>query len=273
MQAYEIPAADFQAHARWAYGAGRSEVLGWKGISQRRAETLPYGALLLDVLIENLSPLTITISTTGLREGLIYASLPERLKGRNALFDGCRDFAHGNLQSQDFAEPVFEFLSGLAEYFPSCFNKDNEVRLRRAACYLVGIGKGLNQDYQAGLVFDNVFYAPLADLTHKERAYLSLILFSSFTKSRETPNEAAIEALLNTDERNAARCFGAAIRLAVVASGRSSTLLDAFDLGVADKALCLSVTPDYQDLITERVLLRLRKLADLMELDYKTVVS
>ncbi len=273
LQAYEIATQDFQAHARWAYGEGRTDILGWKGISLRRAETLPYGALLLDVLIKRLSPASITISTTGLREGLIYDSLPETIKSRNALIDGCRDFAHGNLQSQNFAMPVFEFLSGIAGKLPSCFEVENETRLRRAACHLVGIGKGLNEEYQAGLVFDDVFYAPLADLTHKERAYLSLILFSSFTKSPVTPNDAAIHALLNVKERNAARCFGAAIRLAVVASARSNMLLGAFDLSVKKERLLLSVRPDYQDLITQRVILRLRKLAELMELEYETAVS
>jgi len=208
-----------------------------------------------------------------LREGLIYDSLPETIKSRNALIDGCRDFAHGNLQSQNFAMPVFEFLSGIAGKLPSCFEVENETRLRRAACHLVGIGKGLNEEYQAGLVFDDVFYAPLADLTHKERAYLSLILFSSFTKSPVTPNDAAIHALLNVKERKAARCFGAAIRLAVVASARSNMLLGAFDLSVKKERLLLSVRPDYQDLITQRVILRLRKLAELMELEYETAVS
>jgi len=248
-----------------------AEVLNWKAINTRRAETLPYGALLLDILITRLKPKQIIVSTAGLREGLIYDSLSEDLKRRNALFDGCRDLARGNLHSQNFAEPLFEFLQDAAQSFPSCFAPKNETRLRRAACYLAGIGKGLNVDYQASLVFNNVFYAPLVDLTHKERAYLSLILYSSFTQKQSTPNAAAIETLLSKSDQNAARCFGAAMRLGVVACGRSSQLLQAYKLRIDDRNhLLLEIDKMHKDLITRRVELRLRKLAGLLDMEYRT---
>ncbi len=271
LQAYTLPAEPVQNHAKWAYGPGLAEVLNWKAINTRRAETLPYGALLLDILITRLKPKQIIVSTAGLREGLIYDSLSEDLKRRNALFDGCRDLARGNLHSQNFAEPLFEFLQDAAQSFPSCFAPKNETRLRRAACYLAGIGKGLNVDYQASLVFNNVFYAPLVDLTHKERAYLSLILYSSFTQKQSTPNAAAIETLLSKSDQNAARCFGAAMRLGVVACGRSSQLLQAYKLRIDDRNhLLLEIDKMHKDLITRRVELRLRKLAGLLDMEYRT---
>jgi len=71
LQAYTLSPEDVQAHARWAYTEGRSDVLTWPDLNTRRAETLPYGALLLDILISQLKPSQVVVSTTGLREGLI----------------------------------------------------------------------------------------------------------------------------------------------------------------------------------------------------------
>lgn len=267
LQAYKLSPKTAVKHTRWAYGPGRHDILNWPKISSRRAETLPYGALLLDILIEMLSPSEIIISTTGLREGLLYDALPETLQARDALFDGCRDLARGNQQSLHFSEPLFRFLETPSSRFPMCFEIENETRLRRAACYLAGIGKGLHPDYRADLVFEDVLYAPLSGLDHKERAYLSLILYSSYTEGSSTPNQKAIEHLLSDAEQNAARCYGSAIRLAVVASGRSHILLDAFTLKVSDTRLQLWVTPDAEDLINARVELRAKRLANRAGLD------
>jgi len=267
LQAYKLAPDIARAHARWSYGQGRHDVMNWQNISTRRAETLPYSALLLDILIETLEPSEIIISTTGLREGLLYDALPDTLKSRNALFDGCRDLARGNQQAQNFSEPLFRFLESASQSFPMCFDLENETRLRRAACYLAGIGKGLHPDYRADLVFEDVLYAPLSGLDHKDRAYLSLILYSSYTESTKTPNEPAIQYLLTKDEQNAARCYGSAIRLAVVASGRSHILLDDFTLTMTLDQLTLYVKPTSKDLINARVELRAKRFAGRTGLD------
>lgn len=262
LQAYSLSPQVARRNARWAYGPGRLEVMGWKNISARRAETLPYGALLLDVLIELLVPSEIIVSTTGLREGLLYDALPEKLLARDALFDGCRDLARGNQQGPNFSDPLSRFLDSASPSFPHCFDPENETRLRRAACYLAGIGKGLHPDYRADLVFEDVLYAPLSGLNHKERAYLSLILYSSYTEALKTPNQTAIDYLLTPEEQNSARCYGSAIRLATVASGRSHMLLSTFALTVEDNVLCLRVESDAQDLLNARVEVRASRLAE-----------
>jgi len=167
MQAYHLDPDAARDLARWAYGEGRHELLSWPGINNRRAETLPYGGLLLDELLQIYKPKNVIISTTGLREGLIYQSLSDELKSRDALFDGCRDLARGNLQNRFFSDPLYKFLSQVETAFPFTLDKESEIRLRRAACFLAGMGKGLHPDYKAGLVFEDVLYAPLVGLTHR----------------------------------------------------------------------------------------------------------
>jgi len=263
LQSYRLPADEARDLARWAYGEGRHELLTWPGINNRRAETLPYSGLLLDELLEIYNPKRVVISTAGLREGLIYQSLSDELRARDSLFDGCRDLARGNLQNQFFAGPLYAFLEAAQSAFPQMLDTENEMRLRRAACYLAGMGKGLHPDYKAALVFENVLYAPLAGLTHRERAYLALMLFASLTGKERVPNKAAVSLLLSDEEQRAARIYGTAIRLAVVASGNSEQLLSELNLARSGDSLSLSATPAFQNLMTERVKIRFNQLCQI----------
>ena len=266
MQGYQLTPAAATELADWAVGPGRDEAVNYPGLSIRRGETLPYGALLLSELIKRLKPGRIIVSTTGLREGLIYDALPIQQRRRDALHDGCRDLAAGNLRgSASFAVPLFKFLEGASAHFPMTFPHVYETRLRRAACMLAGTGKGLHPSYRADLVFEDVLYAPLAGLKHKERAYLALILYRSFTSKTKTPNDAAINLLLDEDERLAASIYGLAIRAAVVASGRSLSLLKHLKLAMQPEGLAISAAPEYQALIGPRLELRLAKLTDALE--------
>ncbi len=271
LQAYELMPGTAQDLARWAYGEGRQDLLSWPGINQRRAETLPYSGLLLDVLLDYLKPTKIVISTTGLREGLVQAGMPEKLRTREALLDGCRDLARGNLQGVNFAAPLHDFLEPLYPILPHVFKTENEERLRKAAYHLVGIGKGLHPDYRADLVFEDVLYAPLAGLTHKERAYLALILFHSYTGKQKTSNQDAINLLLTQRERNAAMILGSAIRLAVVASGRSPELLKQLSVRADKDALIITSKAGWSNVLTERVKHRLEKLGELLNLKIRVL--
>lgn len=266
MQGYHLTPKDALELAEWAVGPGREEAINFPGISLRRGETLPYGALLLSQLITRLNPARIVVSTAGLREGLIYDALPGGQRQRDALHDGCRDLATGNLQGgASFAGPLFKFLGDASQYFPISFPPIYETRLRKAACMLAGTGKGLHPSYRANLVFEDVLYAPLSGLTHKERAYLALILYRSFTGKTKTPNDAAIQLLLDEKEQLAASIYGLAIRMAVVASGRSASLLKHLKLEISASGPHISVHPDYQALVGPRLELRLSKLASALE--------
>jgi len=272
LQNYELTVDDARDMARWAFQDGREAVLEWPGISSRRAETLPYSGLLLDILIEIIKPSGVIISSTGLREGLIYDSMPDHLKARDSLLDGCRDLARGNLQAVAFGGPLYKFIVPATAHFPNCYDAKNETRLRRAACYLAGIGKGLHPDYRAGLVFENVLYAPLAGLTHKERAYLAYILYCSYTSKNTPPNKEAIEFWLNGAEQNCARIYGTAMRLGVVASGRTSILLGNLGLSVTNNQLHLTTTEPHAELISNLIQYRLKKLGKLLDMETETVI-
>jgi len=263
LQSYELSTQDAIELAQWAYTDGRDSLLSWPGMRSRRAETLPYCGFLLSRLIEWVQPKNIIISQTGLREGLIYDSLSTTKKSRNSLFDGCRDLAQGNLQAVHFGEPLYTFLENCAEKFPVSFEKDNENRLRKAACFLAGFGKGFHPDYRAGLVFDDVLYAPIAALTHRERIYLALILYRSYTSKSLSESRQNIVNLLSETEQKTARIYGTAMRVGIVASGRSVDLLSSMKLDIIDGRISLKFDPEFSALYSARVKYRLKKLAQI----------
>ena len=267
MQAYALDSLDALLLARWAYNEGREQLFDWPGLRQQRSETLPYSGLLLECLIKKLQPNRIEISLSGLREGLVFDHLPAAVQGRDALLDGCRDFASGFLQSELFGPPLMAFVEAISETFPNAFGPTKDKQLRQAACLLAGLGKNLHPDYRAELVFEDVLYAPISGLSHPQRVWLALTLFRSVTRKRKTPNQDAIDRLLNADQIRCAEALGETIRLAIVATGRTPDLVGALTLRCEGSTLQLSSLQP--ELLTRQVEFRLHKLADQLGLSYR----
>ena len=263
VQSYSLSQRDAAELSHWAYTQGRETLLSYPEMKARRAETLPYCGFLLSELIKHVNPSEVVISQTGLREGIVYDHLSDTLKSRDALLDGCQDLAHGNLQAIHFGEPLFEFLEEASQEFISSFDKANETRLRKAACYLAGFGKGLHPDYTPALVFDDILYAPFSALNHKERIYLSLMLYSSYTRKDLTGRRADIIALLSEEERKAAKIYGMAMRVGIVASGRSIDLLAQMQLILKENVISLDIPEALSALYTPRVKYRMKKLSQI----------
>ena len=266
LQGYPLKAAAAQDLAHWAWTDGREALLNWPGMRKARAETLPYAGLMLERLINRFSPKMIVVSMAGLREGLVWNTLSDTIKSRDALIDGCRDFARGFVQAEHFGPPLYQFLSPLLPNFESGFTSLEEARLLQAACHLAGLGKNLHPDYRAELVFENVLYAPVAGLTHRQRAFLSLSLFRTYTAKRMPPAETVITTLLDDAQRHAAACIGEAIRLGIVITGRTPNLLSDFELEVSGAELHLRCAVHRQAMMTEQVEYRHEKLAKLLGL-------
>lgn len=265
LQAYTLSAQEALSLARWAYGEGIEEVLTWKGMRRGRAETLPYAGLMLDKLLAFTGAKNVIISIAGLREGMVYDTFPKHIQSRDAMLDGCYDFSRGTSQEQNFGVPLYGFIKQTLASLPVAFDATADTRLYKAACILAGIGKNLHPDYRAELVFDDILYAPIASLTHKERAFLALVLFRSYTHKRSVPNHLAIETLLSDTQMDTAKVIGAMIRLAIVATGRSADLLAAFRLYVDAGELVLSVSEVEATLVTDQLGFRLQRLGQFMD--------
>lgn len=277
LQDYTLGYDDTLSLAQWAFGEGRNDLLKWSGMRRARAETLPYSGVILERLLLAIKPERVVISISGLREGLVFDSLPPETQAKDALFDGCRDFAYGAVQTEDFGEPLLELMMPLLQTLPSVFTSvfsedPNNLRMAKAASLLAGLGKNLHDDHRPELVFNDVLYAPVAGLTHPERAFLALTLLRSYSRKSKVPNAEAITSLLSEDQINSAGILGEIIRLAIVATGHSPSLVQAIKLSREGNQIILSVRESEKALITEQVLFRLSRLGKLLDCDVATKV-
>lgn len=266
LQGYRLSPGAAGGLAHWAYTEGVNELLSWPGMRKARAETLPYAGLILERLMKRFAPQSIVVSMAGLREGLVWSNLPATVNTRDALIDGCRDFARGFVQAEHFGPPLYRFLSPLLPFLSCGFGEANDARLLQAASHLAGLGKNLHPDYRAELVFEDVLYAPISGLTHAERAFLSLLLFRTYTAKRNPPAAELIDELLTDAQRHMAACIGEAIRLAIVTTGRTPSLLSDFELSIDDGNLNLKTESNLSPMLTPQVMYRLEKLAKLLGL-------
>lgn len=262
------------AHAReladWACSLeGTAELLRWPNISQRRADTLPYGGLMLSVLLDKLNPKHVVIAPGGLRDGLVYQWLDPDVKKRDALFDACASIAGQSTDGAKMGAAIYKFLSGMHAELPRAFDLNTENRIRKAASLLIGTGAGLHPDHRAKIVYEIALYGPLPGLTHKERAYLALMLFRAYRSRKTPPDSAVIQHMLNEAEQVSAQIYGEAMRAAVVLSGRCPTALGKFTIVVKEEVLVLSMGKYVEALIIERTNTHFEDLAKMLNLTLK----
>ena len=202
--------------------------------------------------MDKLRPKHIVIAPGGLRDGLIYRSLPQATKARSALFDACASIAGFHSSGASMGTAMFEFLWNIHDELPRTYDLESENRIRKAACLLISTGTGLHPDHRAKIVYKIALYGPMPGLTHKERAYLALILFRAYRSRKTPPDNAVIQHLLNENEQVSAQTYGEAIRAAVVLSGRSASALQKFSVSVSGGDLILKVHAGAKALIIER---------------------
>src|SRR6202000_446500 len=90
LQHYIIPRGRALRLCKLLAGLSKDSVRKIKVVSKRRAESLPYGAVVLERLLEAGSIKDVVISAYGLREGLLYARLSPEGGAKDPLVEFAR---------------------------------------------------------------------------------------------------------------------------------------------------------------------------------------
>ncbi len=260
---YVMSAAEARDVARFAARQSRASLEKSPGISRRRAETLPYAALVLEGLIEQLGFEEISFSAWGLREGLLFEALGEKALAEDPLLAGTEALGARQGVTPGLSGAVAGWLSRLSEAMPTVFDRQRDAALTRAACNLCDIGARLHPDHRVELAFDQVLRASIPGQTHAERAFLATAICARYGGGAATPEPETIGRLLTDERREAARALGLAMRLACDLSGRSPQLLANAGLDLEKGRLRLSASSTYADmLLGEQTRRRARALAE-----------
>jgi exopolyphosphatase/guanosine-5'-triphosphate,3'-diphosphate pyrophosphatase len=264
---YAMNADDAREVARLVAQQSRASLDRLPGVSKKRAETLPYSALVLEGLIDTLGIKTINFSAWGLREGLLFEALDRDEADEDPLIAGCAALGGRQGISPTLPGALRGWLENVIAALPTAFGSTRDAVLVSAACQLADLGARLHPDHRLELVFDQVLRAPIPGQTHAERTFLACVLNARYGGSVATPDPAVVERLLTETTRLRARALGLAMRLGCDLSGRSPQLLANATVRVDKGVLKLTASEGYADaLLGEQTRRRAKALAEVMKL-------
>jgi exopolyphosphatase / guanosine-5'-triphosphate,3'-diphosphate pyrophosphatase len=266
---YEMGAAEALDAARFIARQSKGSLERIEGVSKRRLETIPYAAVVLEGLIERLGLGRIAISAFGLREGLLFESMPEARRRLDPLIEGCAALGAREGVTEGLGPALETWLAPmfarLAPVFPG-----RDATLIAAACRLADLGARLHPDHRADLLFEQVLRAPIAGMSHAERAFLAVTLFARHTASAPALEPQVLSRTLTPERLRRARALGAAMRLGCDLSGRNPHLLRRSSIDVERAVIVLRADERWADmLLGEQTAKRAATLADLLELGLK----
>ncbi len=226
------------------------------GTSEARLALVPLAALVLRELVESFQPREIDISSYGIREGLLYEQMPEKLRRRDPLLEACRHAERTMARMPGSGKKLFHFLMPL---FPDATAAD--VRMIKAACLLHDTTWRAHPDYRAEVCFDNATRANLGGLSHKERVFLGLALLHRYKSARAGSRLENLFTLLDESEISRAEVLGKAMRFGAMFSFRSLEEAGELDLDRSRGTLQLKLKPHGADLFGEVAEARFASLA------------
>ena len=184
-----------------------NELRGRCGISEQRMSLVPLAALVLKELVRTFKPKDVTVSSYGIREGMLYEQMPQALRERDPLIEACRFAEDKDARMPGFGRQLYHFVMPL---FPRAGWQ--RKRIIRAACLLHDVSWRGHPDYRHEVAFDNVTRANLGGLKHAERVMLGLALMMRYTNKILDPHMQPYFDLLSPDQRREAEILGRAMR-------------------------------------------------------------
>ena len=238
------------------------------GTSVERMELVPIACEVLRELIKVLKPREIDISAYGIREGLLYEQMPERLRARDPLIEAARMTERTQARIPGFGKKLYEFLLPLFDGTPT-----ERLRLIKAACLLHDTTWRAHPDYRAEACFDNATRANLGGLDHPGRVFLGLALLHRYKNSRAGSRMEALFRLLSDDELKLAEVLGKAMRFGAMFAVSDPAEAGRLSWQPKKKLLGLELTPDGTGLFGEVAQARFAALAVALKAETKVSLA
>lgn len=238
----------------------------------KRAETLPYAAVVLERVIQVGQFDRVVLSAFGLREGVLLERMSPEALAVHPLIAAAEALAGRWSRTRSFGQKLEGWLTPVFAGQPYVFTPRREAVLRGAAARLADVGGPLHPDQRVEVMFDLILRAPLAAISHEERAFLAAAIHHRYTKAPPRHAEAYLR-LLSDERQAAAAALGAALRFGADLSGRSETLLSSFEAAAVDGVLVLSMKKQVAQLMTDTAQRRLEAAATALGLSAETKIT
>jgi exopolyphosphatase/guanosine-5'-triphosphate,3'-diphosphate pyrophosphatase len=226
------------------------------GTSPERMELVPLACEVLRELLKMLKPSEIDVSAYGIREGLLYEQMPDRLRARDPLIEAARMAEQLQARMPGFGKKLFDFLETLFKGV-----SPERLRLIKAACLLHDTTWRAHPDYRAEACFDSATRANLGGLDHQGRVFLGLALLHRYKNSRAGSRMERLFSLLSDEDLMAAEVLGKAMRFGAMFSVGDPASAGRLQWQPKKRLLELHLTPDGLGLFGEVAQARFAALA------------
>ena len=227
------------------------------GISEGRMALVPIAAQVLKELVRALKPYDIAVSSYGIREGMLYEQMPQRLRDRDPLIEACRFAEAKDARMPGFGVQLYKFVQPL-------FTAKNapDKRLIKAACLLHDVSWRAHPDYRHEVCFDEVTRANLGGMTHAERIFLGVTLLHRYKNNRGSSPFQPLFDLIDEDQLRKAEILGKALRFGAMLTASEHENMGELRYFPKKQKLELRLVPGTRDLFGEVAEARLNSLAD-----------
>ena len=240
----------------------------------KRAETLPYAAVVLERVMLAGQFDRVILSAFGLREGVLLERMSEQALAMHPLIAAAEALAGRWSRTRAFGARARAMdRADVRRPACRCFGKKRDEVVRGAAARLADVGGPLHPDQRVEMMFDLILRAPLAAISHEERAFLAAAIHHRYTKAPAPPRR----RLPAPAQRRAAAppppLWARRLRLGADLSGRSETLAGLVRrcARLTDK-LVLRVKKRVAHLVTETAQRRLDAAAQALGLTAETKI-
>ena len=223
-------------------------------IAPARLATAPAAAMLLELLVEELEPAELVVSTFGIREGLLYSKLKPSVRRLDPLLEEARQSGGGEHRFGQHGDLLDEWIAGV-------FDDEPEMRrLRLASCLLADVAWQASPAFRADRGIEMALHGNWVAVSPSERVIIAQALSSSF--GRERLAHARLTELCDQTDLQRAHQWGLAMRLGQRLSGGVSSVLKRTALEAERGEIELVVPRGEEALVGEAVERRLLRLAE-----------
>lgn len=234
------------------------------GIGAERMLLVPTAAEVLGELVDIMQPEEIDISSYGIREGLLYEHMPDKLRDRDPLIESCRWAEAQSARIPGFGKKLYGFILPLFPDFPYV-----QRRIIKAACLLHDVSWRSHPDYRHEVCFEYATRANMGGLKHSERVYLGLALLHRYKNSRSGSRFHELFQLIPEDKAQEAEVLGKAMRFGAMFPVQSFDEIGSLQYDPKKSAVKFLLQPDARPLFGEVAEARFNSLAK--SLNAKTV--
>jgi exopolyphosphatase / guanosine-5'-triphosphate,3'-diphosphate pyrophosphatase len=224
-----------------------------KAIAPPRLASTPVSAMLLDLLVEELEPSRLIVSTYGIREGLLYSDLGKAARKQDPLIEEARHAGRAEYRFGQHGDLLDAWIAPL-------FDDPPEMRrLRLAACLLADVAWQANPGFRADRAEEMALHGNWVAIDPAGRVILAQTLATTFGRERLDPR---LEQLCTEDQLRRAHCWGVAMRLGQRLSGGVGAVLRRTSLSATSRAVQLHTRRGEEALVGDPVERRLLRLGE-----------